>query len=282
MAQGKLALKSRIRSVDSTRKITKAMQLVATSKLKKQRMLLDANKEYATELKKSVELIVSTLDERDHPYLARVENGSNITLVFTSDMGLCGGYNANVYRELQNQVAPDEKLVVFGQRGASWAKHNYTNILGTVVNIGETRAYSILAKTAEDILRAYRNQEIARVDLIYTRFVNSVTFEPVKVQLLPINAEALKQEQREFVDTIFEPNAQVILDHLVPMYLKSLLYAYYLETRTSEEASRRMAMESATDNADELKENLELQYNQARQAAITQEISEIVAGADAL
>ncbi|MGL5979102.1 MAG: ATP synthase F1 subunit gamma [Erysipelotrichaceae bacterium] len=279
MGQGTLALKARIRSVDSTRKITKAMQLVAASKLKKQRDLMDANKEYATYLKDSVEQILASLDQVSHPYLNKPTSNKPLTLVFTSNMGLCGGYNANVYRELTQNVADEEQVVVFGVRGVSWIKSHFSNVVGEVLNMEETQAYQVIARACDDILAAYVRNEVSQINIVYTKFVNSVTFEATKVSLLPIEMPKQKSTQ---VETLFEPSGEVILNDLIPMYLKSMIYAYYLETRTSEEASRRMAMETATDNADELKETLELQFNQARQASITQEISEIVAGADAL
>lgn len=278
MAQGKLALKSRIRSVDSTRKITKAMQLVAASKLKKQRDLRDSNHEYAYYLKESVAQILGSLESVDHPYLKKSTDGKKLNIVFTSNMGLCGGYNANVYRLLKEQCSQDEEFVVFGSRGLTWMKNNFTTIVKEVSGMEEAEAYTTLASVCTQILNDYVSGKYQSISIVYTKFVNSVTFEPVQTQLLPIEVE----KSTSTVETLFEPAGTLILNELVPMYLKSMVYSYYLDTRTSEEANRRMAMENATDNADELKEMLELQYNQARQAAITQEISEIVAGADAL
>ena len=130
-------------------------------------------------------------------------------------------------------------------------------------------------------MKKYRNQEIAEIHILYTRFINSVSFEPAYVTLLPIEG-TVEKETDEYREVDFEPSGDQILDTIVPMYLRSLLYSYYLETKTSEQASRRMAMESATDNAEEIRATLELQFNQARQAAITQEITEIVGGVNAL
>lgn len=278
MAQGKLALKSRIRSVDSTRKITKAMQLVATSKLKKQRDVRDANHEYAHYLKESVSQIIGSLDSLEHPYLQRNKEGKTLQIVFTSNMGLCGGYNANVYRLLKEQCSKDDDFIIFGTRGVNALKSQYPNIIKEVIYMEEQDAYAVLSKVCIEALQQYVAKTYKEINVVYTNFVNSVTFEPVKTTLLPLEVQGEKSN----VETLFEPAGSVILNQLVPMYLKSMTYSYYLDTRTSEEANRRMAMESATDNADELKEALELQFNQARQAAITQEISEIVAGADAL
>lgn len=278
MAQGKLAIKARIRSVDSTKKITKAMQLVASSKLKKQKRYMEENKEYAHYLKESVHDILASLDHSDHPYL-QVKSGKIVTIVFTSDMGLCGGYNASVLRLLESELSNEDAIVMIGSRGVNWVSTRDYHVIRKECNL-EDECYSELASVADEVLRSYRDGEIAGIRILYTKFVNSVTFHPTIVNLLPIKKEERVQKQSAI--TQFEPAGDKILDTLIPMYVRSLLYSYFLETKTSEQASRRMAMESATDNAQEIKETLELQYNQARQAAITQEITEIVGGVNAL
>lgn len=278
MAQGKLAIKARIRSVDSTKKITKAMQLVSSSKLMKQKAYMEENKEYAYYLKETVADILASLDHSNHPYL-QINEGKNVTIVFTSDMGLCGGYNANVLRLLEQEVSKDDDIIMLGNRGDAWISRRDYHVIRTENNL-EDECYNELASIADEVLKRYRNKEIASIRILYTKFVNSVTFHPTLDTLLPIPKE--ERVSKQSAETIFEPAGDKILDTLVPMYVRSLLYSYFLETKTSEQASRRMAMESATDNADEIKETLELQYNKARQAAITQEITEIVGGVNAL
>lgn len=278
MAQGKLAIKARIRSVDSTKKITKAMQLVASSKLKKQKAFMEENKEYAFYLKETVADILSSLEHSNHPYLQEHE-GKAVTIVFTSDMGLCGGYNANVERMLEKEIGNDGDIIMIGSRGNTWISSRDFHVIRKENNL-EDECYSELASIADEVLERYRNQEISSIRILYTKFVNSVTFHPTLDVLLPIPKQ--EREKKQTAQTEFEPAGDKILDTLVPMYVRSLLYSYFLETKTSEQASRRMAMESATDNAEEIKETLELQYNQARQAAITQEITEIVGGVNAL
>lgn len=277
MAQGKLAIKARIRSVDSTKKITKAMQLVASSKLKKQKTYMEENKEYAFYLKETIADILASLENSNHAYLTPKE-GNVITLVFTSDMGLCGGYNANVLRMLESECSMDD-IIVLGSRGANWISTRNFHVIHEEVNL-EDECYNELTAIADMMLQKYRDNEIAGIRILYTKFVNSVTFHPTIETLLPI--QKVERENKQSALTEFEPAGDKILDTLVPMYVRSLLYSYFLETKTSEQASRRMAMESATDNAEEIKETLELQYNQARQAAITQEITEIVGGVNAL
>lgn len=278
MAQGKLAIKARIRSVDSTKKITKAMQLVASSKLVKQKAYMEENKEYAYYLKETVTDIIASLDTSNHPYLHE-RKGKAITIVFTSDMGLCGGYNANVLRMLEKDIDKQSDIIMIGSRGNTWIQNRDFHVVKKVYNL-EDECYNDLAAIADQVLLEYRDQKIASIQILYTKFVNSVTFSPVLESLLPIKKE--KRSKQQNAVTEFEPAGDKILDTLIPMYVRSLLYSYFLETKTSEQANRRMAMESATDNAEEIKETLELQYNQARQAAITQEITEIVGGVNAL
>lgn len=279
MAQGKLAIKARIRSVDSTKKITKAMQLVASSKLKKQKQYMEENREYAHYLKETVTDILTSLTDSKHPYLQPHE-GKAATIVFTSDMGLCGGYNANVLRMLEKEIGNADDIIMIGTRGVNWIKSRDFHVIRTETEIADD-GYDDLAVLADELLAMYRSQQIASIRILYTKFVNSLSFVPEYVTLLPITVSDTQKDSAER-DTDFEPSGDQILDTLIPLYVRSLLYSYYLQTKTSEQASRRMAMESATDNAEEIKETLALQYNQARQAAITQEITEIVGGVNAL
>lgn len=275
----KLEIKNRIRSVDSTKKITKAMQLVAASKLKKCKSRMEENREYAKYLKESVDSIMSNLNNSTHPYLVKRETGKLLTIIFTSDMGLCGGYNANEFRLITQELDPEDDIIVLGNRGCAWLSRRDYHVIEELHNVDE-EGYEDIARVADKALAMYVNGEIRGIQILYTKFVNSVTFEPEIVKLLPVeaNPDAPKSTQ----ETLFEPEGDMILDELVPMFLKSLLYSYWLETKTSEQGSRQNAMENATDNAQELRDQLELQFNQARQAAITQEITEIVGGANAL
>lgn len=278
MGASQLAIKSRIRSVDSTMKITKAMQLVAASKYTRQKERMKQNKEYAHYLKEVLEQILANLTTFDNPYLVENTDAPTLTIVFTSDMGLCGAYNTNVYRLLEAECPQDEQLVMLGTQGAVWAKSRQRNVVEEYIQV-EDDNYALLAQLAESALAKYRNQEIGKIRIVYTEFINPLRFEPKIVTLLPVEKVEKKGAS---ADTIFEPSEEEILNDLIPMSIKSLVYSYYLETKTSEQASRRTSMETATDNAEDLKSTLELAYNQARQAAITQEITEIVGGANAL
>lgn len=275
----KLEIKNRIRSVDSTKKITKAMQLVAASKLKKCKSRMEENREYASYLKETVDSIMENLDAMSHPYLIKREDNCPLTIIFTSDMGLCGGYNANEFKLIEEALNKDNPVIVLGSRGSAWLKRRAYHMIDALHNVDE-EGYEDIARVADKALEMYVNGEITSIQILYTKFVNSVTFEPALVKLLPV--EASNNEKQNTQETLFEPDGDRILDDLVPMFLKAMLYSYWLETKTSEQGSRQNAMENATDNAQELRDMLELQFNQARQAAITQEITEIVGGANAL
>ena len=280
MSQSKQALKSRIRSVQSTKKITKAMQLVATSKLQKQKNMMEANREYASYLNNAVSQILADNENVECVYMKHVEDKNPYTIVITSDLGLCGGYNSNELRFLQEEVSKDTPIFVLGTKGNPWLK-NRQYVVVNETTYSDGASYNDLAKIMGEALNKYVSGEITSISVVYTKFVNSVTFTPTKVQLLPVSKMEYKQE-KSHIETLFEPSPSAILNDLIPMYVKSMFYSYYLETKTSEQASRRMAMENATDNATELIDVLTLKFNQARQAAITQEITEIVGGADAL
>lgn len=276
MGGSQLAIKNRIRSIDSTMKITKAMQLVAASKYQRQKDRMRRNKEYATQLKDILDGILSTVND-DHPLLVRREDTNPCTIIYTSDMGLCGSFNQNIYKVIESECTSEESIIMMGSRGCGWIKNRNYHVIDTYVQL-EDDNYSLIASIAEMVLEKYISGEITSIHVIYTEFKNPLTFVPHKVKILPV--EESKHEGNS-VETLFEPTSEEILDDLIPMSVKSLLYSYYLETKTSEQASRRTSMENASDNAQELKETLSLQYNQARQAAITQEITEIVAGSSA-
>jgi len=277
----KLEIKNRIRSVDSTKKITKAMQLVAASKLRKSKDRMENNKEYAFYLKESVDTILSSIKATDHHYTQIDKSNKVLTVIYTSDMGLCGGYNANMFKKIVEHLKKEDPIIVLGSRGSAWLNRRDYNVVKNLTNVDE-EGYEDIVEIANLALQMYEQKEIGKIQILYTQFINSLSFEPTLVQLLPVTRNMELEKDVLAQDTIFEPDGEAILDELIPLYLKSLLYSYWLETKTSEQASRQSAMEKATDNAQELRDALELKFNQARQAAITQEISEIVGGANAL
>ncbi|MEA5018374.1 MAG: ATP synthase F1 subunit gamma [Erysipelotrichaceae bacterium] len=279
MAANKQAIKNRIRGIKTTKKITKAMELIAIGKLKRQRDLFDANKFYALSLKETITNILSNTQESNNVYLQKRVDDKPLTIVFLSDFGLCGGYTGNTTRLVSEEASENEQLLVIGIRGKqslidNGFKTNYDDIACDSMN------YNELFKIADSVVTSYRNNEISSINIVYTQYINSMSFVPIKVRLLPV--EATKKENLSYKEVLYEPSIDQILDELIPLYIKSLVYSYWLETTTSEHSSRRLAMDLATDNAEDLIDNLTLVYNRARQAAITQEINEIVMTADAI
>lgn len=281
MAESRQAIKSRIASVKSTRKITNAMQMVASAKLNRTRSAMEKNREYAQSLQEVLAMVLSRADQGSR--LLKEDSSKPVFLfVITSDMGLCGGYNANVLKVLEHGLENTQYIVMVGTHGAAWAKARGIELHEQLIDMSEEDAYAELSLAVDEALKLYDEHKIGAIKVLYTRYVNTLTFEPTLETLLPPSPPEESEEKKVRAQTIFEPEKSVMLASLLPMIAKSVLYSRYMESKTSEQASRRMAMESATDNADELEEKLNLEYNRVRQSAITQEITEIVGGANAL
>ena len=279
MAQNRQALKSRIRSTQATMKITSAMELMSNSKLQRQRSMMEKNREYSTTLLKTLHHILSESDQVENKYLLKNNSETVLTIVFSSDLGLCGGYNVNMLRYASTLMKKEDPIIVIGSKGRSWLSSRGYNVVNEYID-SDAFDYVEASNMIDKALQQVLSKEIGKIQVVYTYFKNTVTFEPRLEVLFPVEKGQGKLESKQ--EILFEPSADEILNTLIPMALKSTLYSLWMETKTSEQASRRLAMENATDNAEELKEKLVLQFNQARQAAITQEITEIVAGADSL
>lgn len=281
MAQGKQALKARIKSVSATKKIISAMELISNSKLQKQRNLLEKNREYAATCLETMNEILSDNPDLENRYLRKHQSNKALTILFSSDLGLCGGYNSNMLKMASSVLKKEDPMIIIGSKGRNWMMSRGFNVINDYLD-SDNFAYEDASRIASQALAMYLDDEISRIQVIYTEFINTVTFRPAIKALLPMEVKKANKVREFKVETMFEPNADEILDSLIPMAVRSELYSLSLETKTSEQASRRVAMENANDNAEELSEKLVLQFNQARQAAITQEIAEIVAGADSL
>ena len=282
MAESKQALRSRIKSVNSTRKITKAMEMIANAKLFRLRNKMESNRIYAKKLEGTVKDIVQNTIELDNPLL--VPNGVNkkFVIVFCSDLGLCGGYNQNVLKKIIEVVNKDDLVYLIGSSLNSALKEAGYEPENKEIIHTDTLSFQDLKEIVETGVEKYLNKEIGGVDIIYTQFINTMTFEAEVDTLLPFSVKKEKKEEHEQIETLFEPDPATILDYLVPLMISNVAYSDWMESAVSEQGSRRMAMKTATDNADELSEELLLEYNKARQAAITQEITEIVGGSSAV
>lgn len=284
MPGGMQEIKRRIRSVESTKKITKAMELVATSKLRKTRNQLEQSKPYYTNVAlMTAEILANCKGDNDSVYL--IENNDvkkDVYVVIASSLGLCGGYNANIFKEIKDVIKPDDYVYSIGSKATSYLIKNHQGITDSKYeSLSTTFNFKDIINLVNKLTRMYREREIRKIKIVYTEFVNNLTFKPRIVTLLPIDPDDFDHIEISKKATLFEPSSQEVLDNLIPMYLQAVIYGYVIESSTSENAARRISMENATDNADELTEQLLLKYNQARQTAITNEISEIVAGANA-
>ena len=284
MPGGMQEIKRRIRSVESTKKITKAMELVATSKLRKTRNQLEQSKPYYTNVAlMTAEILANCKGDNDSVYL--IENNDvkkDVYVVIASSLGLCGGYNANIFKGIKDVIKPDDYVYSIGSKATSYLTTNHQGITDSKYeSLSTTFNFKDIINLVNELTRMYREKEIRKIKIVYTEFVNNLTFKPRIVTLLPIDPDDFDHIEISKKATLFEPSSQEVLDNLIPMYLQAVIYGYVIESSTSENAARRISMENATDNADELTEQLLLKYNQARQTAITNEISEIVAGANA-
>lgn len=282
MASQMQSIKRRIKSVESTKKITKAMQLVATSKLRKTRNQLDEMKPYYSKVQETVAAILeSNKGLIDNPYLNQNTTGQTVYIVITSSLGLCGGYNTNVFKTMEHEIHQDDMIYMIGSKGAAYLDHRHINYYQNYLDLNSSLEFKDIIRLVNELTQKYRNHEISRIKIIYTEFINNLTFTPKVVTLLPVDTTEFENIEVTSKYTIFEPSPNEVLNHLIPMYLQSVIYGFLIESVTSENASRRTSMENATDNAEEIIEDLLLKYNQARQTAITNEISEIIAGANA-
>ena len=281
MALNKQKLKGRINSINSTKKITSAMELIAKVKLQKQRLFMEKNREYASILKGTVNEIISRNPNSENHYLMEKSAPAKLTYIFSSDMGLCGGYNSNMLKLVETVIKKEDPIILIGKKQRSWLLNRGFNVINNEIS-SDNIDYELLKALANIGIEMFLNNEISGIQMLYTEFVNTVTFDPKLETLLPCLECGEVKYRTKNVETIFEPDEDTILNEIMPMMIHNVLYSTWIQTKTAEQGSRRLAMETATDNAEELSEKLLLKYNQARQAAITQEITEIVSGADAL
>lgn len=275
-------IKRRRGSIQSTQQITKAMKLVSTVKLQRARQRAEQAKAYFHGMYDTMHSILGQAGEIDSPYLKKQADGNIGIVVVTSNGGLAGGYNTNLIRLVAERKEPKEKLRLYtvGRKGQEvFASRGY--------EIGKDFSYIIEEPTYEGakelgriLLEDYRKGVIAEVYLAYTEFVNTVTQVPKMLKILPFEKEDFPKESLTPMN--FEPGEEEAISLLVPKYVASMLYGAFVESVASEHGARMQAMESATKNAEELMEELELQYNRARQGTITQELTEIIAGAEAI
>lgn len=275
-------IKTRIKSVESTKQITKAMELVASSKFRRAKEKAENTRNYFETLYQTVNDISKNTSNSRNVFLKEREVKNVCYIVIAGDRGLAGGYNSNVFKTVMAHNKLDGgKLISIGKKAKeTLTKRNY-ELIDSILTV-EDANYEQATKVAQVAMDAYKNGEVDEVNLVYTKFVNALTQEPTLVKLLPVTVDktTTKEEtkkSRAMVD--YQPSAEAVLGYILPKYVAGSIYGAIAESYASEQAARRTAMESATDNANEMIAKLELVYNRARQSAVTQEITEIVAGA---
>lgn len=284
------AVKGTILSTQKTAKITKAMQLVAASKLGKAQSAMQRARPYAIHSARVAAHVASSHSEYHHPYLEADREVKTIGyLVVGSDRGLCGGLNSNLFRKIAAQLKEDDAaglqacFGLIGSKATSFFSRHGGEVLATTSKIGDTPSLMDIIGVVTTMTQAFVDGKIDRLVLASNQFVSTMTQAPVLHQLLPIVAEPPQEDaSQSHWDYLYEPDAKHVIDLLLKRYIEAGIYRAVLENIASEQAARMIAMQSATDNADSLIEDLRLMYNKSRQASITQELSEIVAGAAAV
>ncbi|MDO4723225.1 MAG: F0F1 ATP synthase subunit gamma [Comamonadaceae bacterium] len=291
MAAGK-EIRGKIKSVENTKKITKAMEMVAASKMRKAQERMQAARPYSDKIRTIAAHLAAANPEYRHPFMVQNDAKAAGLIVVTTDKGLCGGMNTNVLRAVTNKIGELQKkgdairAVAIGGKGLGFLNRIGAPVVAEATALGDTPRIDALIGPVKVLLDAYVAGEINAVYLSYTRFINTMRQESVIEQLLPLQPEHLSvqpgQKKAADWDYIYEPDAQTVIDELLVRYIESLIYQAVADNMASEQSARMVAMKAATDNAGNVIDELKLVYNKTRQAAITTELSEIVAGAAAV
>ncbi len=284
---GAKEIRTKITSVKSTQKITRAMELVAASKMRKAQERMAASKPYAKKIRSAVSHLANANPEYNHLYLQEREAKRVGYIVVSSDRGLCGGLNINLFKaaildaKRWQEAGVEVELCLIGNKAASFFRSVGGNIVAAVGGLGDEPTVEQLIGSVKVMLDAYESGSIDRLFIVNNEFVNTMTQDPQVQQLLPLEPDEDKTLQHHW-DYIYEPDAKEVLDALLARFIESQVYQGVVENNACEQAARMVAMKAATDNAGNLIDDLQLVYNKARQAAITQELSEIVSGAAAV
>lgn len=284
MADSTRDIKRRIKGITSTKQITKAMEMVSSAKLRKARVQMEKSRPYYLTVLENIQSVLSSTNNIRHPFLEHREVKNSLYIILAADRGLAGGYNANIMKLTESRIK-DKKdktsLIVVGVRAREYFKRRGYNIVESFVGIDETPTFADAQKIARPALEMFLSKEVDEINLVFTKFIGTLSYEPTVMKILP-SEDVDKKKEGANVLVEFEPSPEEVLDHLIPEYIKSTIFGALIESSSSEQAARRFAMGAATENAEEMIDELQLNYNRARQAAITMELSEIVTGAEAL
>ena len=287
MAGGR-EIKTKIKSVQNTRKVTRALEMVSASKIRKAQERMRTSRPYAHAMKQVIGHLAQANTDYQHPFLVEREEVTRVGyIVISSDRGLAGGLNNNLFRKLLgeirqfNEQGVEVDMVTIGQKASAFFRRIKVNMVGSVSHLGDLPRLDDLVGVIKVMLDAYTEGKVDRVFVVYNHFVNTMTQKATFEQLLPLPPSRTGVPSHDW-DYLYEPDPAAVLDHVITRYIESLVYQAVLENVASEHAARMVAMKSASDNATKMIDTLNLIYNKARQAAITQEISEIVGGAAAV
>ncbi len=285
-------IKRKIKSVNSTRQITKAMELVSTAKLKTNRRRFDSTKPFFDKTFETIQGIFKREKSLNHPLASIREVKSSLLIVSTADRGLCGGYNVNVLRESENLMSQlkDVKIMTIGKKARDYFNNRGYNVVESFEGISEKPKKEDANLISDKAIEMFINGDIDEIYMVSTSMQSTISQVPKHIKLLPIgvnsdenNTDEKNKEVKENRSVMnYSPSPEIVLDMIIPMYVRSYVLGALIESSCAEQAARRNAMENASDNAKEMIDSLSLTYNQARQSAITQEITEIVSGASAL
>lgn len=281
---GLIAIKRRIRSINNTKKITKAIGLVATSKLRKSKEVLNLNNVYYDELKKVMHQILQENEFDNNMYIKGNQSNKKLYISLTSDSGLCGGFNGNVVSKTLDNISQDKensKLIIVGQKGRAYFKRFNIESIAEYVEIPDIPTIKEVKTILDKATEVFLQEEVGEVNVVYTKFVSAVKQEVKVKRILPFDTEDLKENNTIVALSEFEPSREKMLESIARSYLNQTLLNLMLNAKTSEQQARMTSMDGSTKNADDLLDKLNLKYNRIRQSAITQEISEIVGGAEA-
>ncbi len=279
-------IKRRKESVQSTQQITKAMKLVATVKLQKARGKAESNKPYFNMLYDTICSILAKTKNVDHEYLRESDCKKKVVIAISSNRGLAGGYNSNVVKLVTGGDFPTEDTYIYGvgKKGIEGLSRRGYSIHKDYSEVINEPIFSDATEMTKELLTQFSRGEIGEIYVAYTSFKNTVTQEPKLIKLLPISQEDFKTDDVKDDKLLmnFEPSEEEVLDMIIPKYMSNIIFGAFLESVASENGARMQAMDSATNNAADMIDSLSLKYNRARQSAITQELTEIIAGADAI
>lgn len=283
-SSGLIAIKRRIKSINNTKKITKAIGLVATSKLKKAREILEVNNAYYNKMREIVRQTIKDVQDPNNIYIKGNNSNKKLYIAITSDAGLCGGYNSRVVSktfEALNKDKENSMLIIVGQKGRTYFKKYKFESIAEFVEMEEIPTVKEASVILDKALDLYFNEKIGEINVVYTEFFSAVKQEVKVKRIVPFDLEDINRDFTDNGVSEYEPKSDSIVNEIYSLFLKAALVNYLITSRTSENASKMTAMDGATKNADDLLEKLNLKYNRIRQSIITQEISEIVGGAEA-